>query len=123
LSYARAARKYKTVDIESAPKTHVLDRLYARCLGDIANASAAIESGDIGERASAIDHAFRIVVELRAALDEKAAPELTANLIALYSYVLDNLSEANNNSAAEPLERAAEVVGHLRESFRDAAGI
>lgn len=121
--YARAARMYKTVDVASAPKTHVLDRLYGRCLSDIATASDAIERGDIAGRAAAIDHAFRIVVELRAALDEAAAPELTANLVALYTFALDELTAANLESNPEPLAHAAEVIGHLRESFRSATGL
>ena len=119
--YARAARRYKTVDLESAPKIHVLDRLYGRCLADIDEAASAIDAGDIGKRAAAIDHAFRIVIELRAALDEKAAPELTANLIALYTFVLDKLTEANMASSVDPLGHASEVIAHLRESFLSAA--
>ena len=33
---ARAANAYRRVDLESAPKTQILERLFDRCLADIA---------------------------------------------------------------------------------------
>src|ERR1044071_3289636 len=92
---ARAANAYRRVDLESAPKTQILERLFDRCLADIAAARQAIEQRDIKKKAAALDHALRIVGELRASLDVAAAPALCENLAALYDFVTERLVSAS----------------------------
>lgn len=117
----RGAQVYRQVDVQSAPKPQILDRLYGRCLIDIADATEAIGRRDAAAKSAAIDHAHRIVSELGAALDEKRAPELCANLAALYRFVLDRLCVANLEMTVEPLAQATTVLEELRESFRQAS--
>jgi flagellar secretion chaperone FliS len=116
--YARAANAYRTVDLESAPKPQVLDRLYGRLIGDLDTAAAAIRTRDIKAKANALDHASRIVTELIAALDHDAAPELCTHLVALYEFVQERISTASFRLDAGPLAQATEVLNHLRESFQ-----
>jgi flagellin-specific chaperone FliS len=101
-----AARMYKSVDLESAPKTQILERLFERFARDVTTARTAIVARDIHGKAQAIDHA--------------AAPELCANLAALYGYVGDELSRANISLKPEPLDRAAKVMAELAVAFREA---
>ena len=108
--FARAATAYRRVDLDSAPKGEIVARLFARCLDDIARAREAIAGKDIAAKSAAIDHALRIVIELRAALDHQAAPALAANLDGLYLFVHDQLSLANVNLAGAPLDAAARVI-------------
>lgn len=117
-----AARMYKSVDLESAPKTKILERLFERFARDVVTARTAIAARDIHGKAEAIDHALRIVGELAASLDHTAAPELCANLAALYGYVGDELSRANISLKPEPLDRAAKVMAELAVAFREAHG-
>jgi flagellar protein FliS len=117
---ARAANAYRRVDLESAPKTQIVERLFARFLVDLLDARAAITSKDIKAKATAIDHALRIVVELKASLDPSAAPELCANLAALYDFVITKLGEANATLAIPPLDHATRVMSELGEAFRGA---
>jgi flagellar protein FliS len=118
--YARAASAYREVDLTSAPKAEILVRLFARCLDDIAKAKVAIAAKDIPAKAAAIDHASRIVCELRAALDHAAAPELAANLDALYRFVHDQLSTANLKLAPGPLDAATRVMSEIADAFSTA---
>lgn len=118
--HARAANAYRRVDLESAPKTQIVERLFDRCVRDVADARAAIERRDIHAKAAALDHALRIVVELKAALDVAAAPELCANLAALYDFVADKLIEANTQLALAPLDHATRVMTELGDAFRSA---
>jgi flagellar secretion chaperone FliS len=117
---ARAANAYKRVDLESAPKNQILDRLFERFGADVAQAKAAMAAGKIQDRANAIDHALRIVAELVASLDHTTAPELCANLASLYDYVAASLSEGNISNKPEPLDRAAKVMAQLAGAFREA---
>ena len=118
--YARAAKAYATVDLESMPKTKIVERLFERFGRDVAAAKTAIGSRDIHGKAAAIDHATQIAVQLRMALDHAAAPELCANLDALYHYVITKLAEGNLSLAAAPLEEAARVMAELGDAFQRA---
>lgn len=117
---ARAANAYRRVDLESAPKTQIVERLFDRCVRDIADARAAIERRDIQSKATALDHAMQIVGELKASLDVAAAPELCANLAALYDFVAQRLIDANATLATPPLDQATRVMRELGDAFRTA---
>jgi len=117
---ARAANAYRRVDLESAPKTQILERLFDRCLADLAAAREAITVRDIKKKAAAIDHALQIVGELKAALDVAAAPELCANLAALYDFVTERMIDANARLDAKPLDQATRIMTELGEAFRGA---
>jgi flagellar protein FliS len=118
--YARAANAYRQVDLESAPKTQIVERLFDRCLADIANARAAIEVRDIPTKHAMISHAHRIVTELHAALDPTASPELCSNLSALYDFVAAQLNEANATLQTKPLDNATRVMRELGDAFKQA---
>jgi flagellar protein FliS len=117
---ARAANAYRRVDLESAPKTQILERLFDRCLSDIAMARDALAVKDIKKKAAMIDHALQIVVELKASLDATAAPVLCANLSALYDFVTDRLIDANITLQTKPLDQATRIMAELGEAFRGA---
>jgi flagellar protein FliS len=117
---ARAANAYRRVDLESAPKTQIVERLFDRCLADIAAAREALVVKDIKKKAAMLDHAMQIVVELKASLDANAAPVLCANLSALYDFVTDRLIDANITLQTKPLDQATRIMAELGEAFRGA---
>jgi flagellar protein FliS len=116
----RAANAYRSVDLASAPKHLVLDRLFDRFARDLVVAREAIAAKDIQKKANAIDHAHRIVAELTAALDHDASPELCANLAALYQFVADRLGHANTTLDTGPLDEAGKLMAELGTAFREA---
>jgi flagellar biosynthetic protein FliS len=117
---ARALRAYKTVSVESAPPSKVLDELLGRMLRDIRDARACIVARDIVGRATAVDHALAIVGELAAAVDHDAAPELGDNLSRLWDFVGMQLSLASVNNDAAPLAEVEQIVDTLQASFAEA---
>mgnify|MGYP000411470610 CR=1 FL=1 len=117
---ARAANAYRRVDLDSAPKTQIVDRLFSRCLADVEAARVAITARDVRAKAVALDHALQIIGELKAALDPSAAPELCANLAALYDFVTERLVTASLAMDAAALAPAVRVLGELAEAFTTA---
>lgn len=117
---ARAANAYRRVDLDSAPKQDVVGRLFERFLADLAVAKTAIAARDIAGKAKAIDHALRIVFELEASLDHEVAPELAANLQALYRFVADRVYHANIKLDPKALDDASKIMTELATSFREA---
>jgi flagellar protein FliS len=117
---ARAANAYRRVDLESAPKTQIVERLFDRFLADLDAARSAVQANDVKAKAATLDHALRIVIELKASLDSNAAPELCSNLAALYDFVIAKLGEANANLTLAPLDQATRVMSELGDAFRRA---
>jgi len=118
---SRGAAIYRKVHLESAPPQRLLDELFRRLLADIDEARGLIVRRDVKGKARAIDHALRIVSELQAALDHRCAPELTANLAALYDYVAATLASSSAHLDPTPLEGVAKLIGDLREAFDTAS--
>jgi flagellar secretion chaperone FliS len=119
--YSRsAATAYRRVDLESAPSYQIVDRLYERFARDLERARAAIAAKDIHTKARELDHALCIVLQLKVALDHAAAPELCANLEALYDFVMARINEANITLQAKPLDQAAKVMADLAGAFLQA---
>jgi flagellar protein FliS len=119
--YAHAANAYRRVDLESAPKTQILDQLFARLLADLDAGKAAIAERDIKRKHAALDHAMQIVTELRAALDVAAAPELCGHLAALYDFAMNRIGQAGARLDGRFLDEVIQVICPLREAFAQAA--
>lgn len=119
-AHARAANAYKRVDLESAPKPVILERLFERFLMDLVRTREALTAKDIQAKAQHLDHAMRIVGELEASLDHAVAPELCANLVALYRFVLDQLGKCNMTLDPSHLDAASRVMTDLGAAFREA---
>jgi flagellar secretion chaperone FliS len=119
--YSRSAvTAYRRVDLESAPSYQIVDRLYERFARDMERARAAITAKDIHTKARELDHALCIVLQLKVALDHTAAPELCANLEALYDFVLARIGEANMTLQVKPLDQAAKIMADLASAFLQA---
>ena len=119
--YARAARSYQNVFLESASPAKLLDELYERLLRDIRDAAQAMMSGDVVKKGECISHALAIVTELAGALDHHKAPELCARLFGLYDFVTHRLTKANIHNDPKWLTEAQPVIVTLRDAFREAA--
>jgi len=116
----RAANAYQRVDLESAPKHRIVERLFERFARDLDEARGAIARKDIAKKAASLDHAMRIVAELEASLDHTAAPELCENLAALYGFVMRRLVDANTTLAPTALDDAGRIMRELDTAFREA---
>jgi flagellar biosynthetic protein FliS len=115
-----AARAYKRVDLESAPKTQIVERLFDRFARDVEDVRGALAKKDIETKAKAINHASAIVLQLKIALDHKVAPDMCSNLESLYNYVVAQLAECNAKLSTRPLDNAARVMAGLGDAFKKA---
>jgi flagellar secretion chaperone FliS len=120
MSAHRHARLYRDVDLESAPKGQILERLLDRLHADLAAGRQAITDRNIEMKAAALGHAQAIVVELIASLDHTQAPELCTNLVRLYDFVNARINTASATLKTAPLDDAAQVVVTIRDAFRQA---
>lgn len=118
--YSRAANTYRRVDLDSAPKHSVVERLFERFLVDLDAARSAVAARDIATKAKVLDHALRIVNELEASLDHNVAPELCTNLARIYAFVTERIHHANLTLDLSALDDASRVMREIGEGFREA---
>ncbi|WP_454712694.1 flagellar export chaperone FliS [Cupriavidus nantongensis] len=117
----QAANAYAQVGVQtgamSASPHKLIAMLYDGARAAIARARFHLEGGDIAARGNAISKAIDIIDNgLRAVLDHDAGGEISANLEALYEYMVRRLMLANLRSDAALL---GEVDG-LLESLASA---
>ncbi len=117
-----AAAQYRSTRTETASPLQVLVQLYDGALKYLRRGRVAIESGDVGAKGEALSKAHAIVSELQATLDESHAPELCAQLYALYDFVLRSITQANIERSSDPLNAAENVLVELRSAWAQIAG-
>lgn len=82
----------------------------------------AMAHRDIPKQNDSLQRAQKIIMELMSCLDMKDGGEIATNLMALYTYVLNELIDANVSDKPEGIERAIRVMGDLRDSWAQVEG-
>lgn len=91
--------------------------LYDGALRFIEQGKQAMIAGDRWQQNDKLQRAQRIVTELTGALDFERGGEIAQNLLSLYSFVNNELIQANVADEIDGLDRAAKVLSDLRESW------
>ncbi len=91
--------------------------LYDGALRFLKQAQRAIQQDDLYHKNENLTKAQRIVAELLSCLDMEKGGEIAKNLFALYSYVYDQMVQANLNDDLEAIERSVKVLSDLRSSW------
>jgi flagellar protein FliS len=103
--------------ILSASPVELIRLLYQRAISSIRDAREHIRHGRIAERCASINVAYAVVRELAGSLRDDDAPELSANLKALYAYIQGRLVDANMMQQEEPLTEVLGLLTTLAEAW------
>jgi len=79
----------------------------------------AMVKRDLERQNTNLQKAQRVVLELMACLDMTQGGDVSKNLFALYSYVVDELVKANIEDDLAAADRAIKVMSDLRESWSE----
>ncbi|WP_432978679.1 flagellar export chaperone FliS [Dactylosporangium sp. CA-233914] len=112
--------RYVADSVSTAPPAQLLVMLYDRLVLDLMIAGQAMEAGDSATGSSRVYHAQEIIMELRATLDTtvwSGGPGLAA----LYSYMINELVQANVNGDRARVETVQGFAEQLRDAWREAA--
>lgn len=116
-----AAAQYRNVRVSTVNPADLVVQLYDGCLRFLREAQTKHAAGDIAGRGEALSRARAIVNELMATLDESQAPELTKQLMALYDFVLDRMTQACVEADPSKLDAAIRVLEPLRDAWAEVA--
>lgn len=113
---------YLEAQVDSASPLQLIDIAYQTAITAVEAAREHLRNGRIAERAKSITRATTILMELSAALDHKAAPDMSLQLARLYEYMTDRLREANYQQSEKPLIEVEGLLRTLGASWSQIAG-
>ncbi|MED3645772.1 flagellar export chaperone FliS [Halalkalibacterium halodurans] len=112
---------YQTNKVETSSPAELTLMLYNGCLKFISQAQHAIENNEIEEKNTHLQKAQNIIRELMVTL--KGDTELGKNMLALYDFILNRLTEANLENNLTKLSEAEDLVKQFRDTWKEALQI
>lgn len=111
---------YKAKDAMTASQPTLILMTYDAALRFTKEAQKYMEEGDIPAKGRAIESAFACVAELRRALDTERGGDVASSLGRLYSFMTDQITQANFANDPSLLEPVKKTLETLREGWHEA---
>jgi flagellar protein FliS len=121
MGYSAYTSKYLENDVVSRPKEWLVPLLYEHLLAHLRRAHVQIQQRDFEGKATSLEKASAIVIELMASLDREKGGELAQRLAALYAYFGSELVTVGRTLDTVRLGKVMEMVSSLHESWVIAA--
>lgn len=113
----KAAERYNQVRASTSTPGELLLALYDGVFRFLNGARACFENKQDARGRELVSKARAIITELLLALDHGAAPELCANLAAVYDFALARLSDANKDANPAHIAEVVRALTPLREAW------
>lgn len=113
----RFVHEYRKNAVNGASPLQLVIMLYDGALRFMEAGKHAMAHRDIPKQNESLQRAQKIVLELMACLDMESGGEIARNLMSLYTYVVNELIEANVEDKPEGIDRSMRVLSDLRESW------
>lgn len=117
MAHAKFVGEYRKSAVQGATPLQLVIMLYDGALKFMEAGKHAMAAKDLDKQNTALQKAQKIVFELIACLDMEKGGEIAANLLSLYSYVVEQLVQANLRDDAEAVDRCIRILSDLRESW------
>ncbi len=113
-----AAQRYSQVRMTTSSPGDLLLALYDGVFRFLNGAKICFERKEVPRGRELLSKAYAILSELYIALDHTLAPELCANLEALYGFSMDRVMLASRKTLVEPIDEVIRVLTPLREAWQ-----
>jgi flagellar protein FliS len=117
-----AIDRYKTVKVKTSSPGEIVVMLYDGIYRFLTEAKVALDAGDRARFGDRLDRAHAIVSELLTSLRPEHAPELCAQLTAIYHFCMDCIVEANLKQDVGKIDDVMRALAPLRDAWRQVAG-
>jgi flagellar protein FliS len=117
MSTAAVLNRYKNVQVKTSSPGEILVMLYDGLFRFLGEAKTAMEAGDRGTAGARISRSHEILALLDSGLKPSIAPELCANLEALYVFSMHHIVQANIEQNPDKLTDVLRVLTPLREAW------
>lgn len=109
--------RYLETAVETASPARLIVMLYDGAIRFINEANYAMRQRDYETQNYKLQRAQKILAELISSLDFEKGGEIAENLFRLYTYMYNQLVEANIQDAPERLEHVVVLLSELREAW------
>ncbi len=103
--------------MNGASPVQLVVMLYDGAIRFMENGRFAMEGGDLHRQNDQIQRAQKIIFELMATLNMEKGGEISRNLMSLYTFIIEQLLNANVEDRTEPIDQALKIVRELREGW------
>lgn len=117
MANTRFAQEYRKNSVNGASPLQLIIMLYDGALRFMEGGRQAILQQDLSRQNDQLQRAQKIIMELMACLDMDKGGDVSKNLLALYTYVLNELVRANLEDDPEGVQRCVQIISELRESW------
>jgi flagellar protein FliS len=109
--------RYLETAVETASPARLIVMLYDGAIRFINEAAYAMQQRDYETQNAKLQRAQKILAELISSLDFDKGGEIAENLFRLYTYMYNQLVEANINDDRERLEHVVHLLSELRKAW------
>lgn len=109
--------RYLETAVETASPARLIVMLYDGAIRFINEALYAMQQRDYETQNARLQRAQKILAELISSLDFDKGGEIAENLFRLYTYMYNQLVEANINDDAARLEHVVGLLSEIREAW------
>lgn len=109
--------RYLETAVETASPARLIVMLYDGAIRFINEAIYAMQQRDYETQNTRLQRAQKILAELISSLDFDKGGEIAENLFRLYTYMYNQLVEANINDDAARLEHVVGLMSEIREAW------
>ncbi len=113
-NYQKEALKTR---LAGADRFEVIQLLMAGVVEKLVHAKVAIDKKHFEAKAEHLSKASAIIESLRACLDFEAGGEVSDNLYALYTYMLDRLVDASVSNDVAAVEEVSMLVKEIKSAW------
>lgn len=117
LGYEKYTGQFREHAVQSASPLQLVVMLYDGAIKFCDQGLVAMEKRDLDGQNNTLQRAQRIILELMSCLDTERGGEVAKNLLALYTYCINQLVEANIHDTKEPIRRVKKILNELRDSW------
>jgi flagellar secretion chaperone FliS len=115
--YTAPTAAYKQQSILTATPGQLVVMLYDGCLRFLQQGALSMRDGNIAEAGSRLSRAEAIVEELLSTLDMEKGGVIASRLQGIYVFCVRQLMEARLERDAEKIDKVAELLSELRDSW------
>ncbi|AZL85462.1 MULTISPECIES: flagellar export chaperone FliS [Aliivibrio] len=112
---------YKKVSIDSqlsAASPHkVIQMLMAGAIERLIQGKAAMQQGNTAVKGERLGKALDIVISLRSCLSMDDGGDIASNLDSLYDFMIRQISQANQNNEAQPIDDVVEMLREIKSAW------
>jgi flagellar protein FliS len=114
------AAQYRQSSTQGRHPVGMVVKLYDAIIEDLRRALAAVRSGQVEPRTSALNHALLIIAELESVLDHDRGGEVARHLKGFYQVTRAMIVEENLRNKSEGLEKLIGLYLPVRQAWQEA---